>query len=66
VDRCRASRYGESSWREYVDPKYPEQICTKKNVILEQFKTSKDYKNFALSSLKDIKTNKKRYAELEE
>jgi len=49
-----------SSWDEYAE-KTSSNICTKE-VILEQFKSIKDYKDFAESSLKEIlkaKINKK-------
>lgn len=58
----------KSSWNEYVNIdlcKMDEKICFEKDVILEQFDSVKDYKKFALSSLKDIKFNKERYKDLE-
>ena len=47
----------KSSWNEYLG-KNNESICSKK-IILEQFKSVKDYKDFAESSLKEILKAKK-------
>lgn len=41
-----------SSWEEYIG-KTRENVCSK-DIILEQFKSVEDYKDFAESSLKDI------------
>ena len=51
----RASKL--SSWQEYVDEK-AKSFC-KKDIILEQFKNSYEYKKFAQDSLEDIKNRKK-------
>ena len=56
----------KSSWNEYTNPKNsPINICPKKEIVLEQFRTTDEYKKFALSSLEDIKINKEKYKELE-
>ncbi len=60
-----AAKLSKSSWQEYVGLKSLSTFC-KKEVILEQFKSVSDYKEFALSSLEDIKVNKEKYKELEE
>lgn len=54
----------KSSWGEYMGEN-EENVC-KKDIILEQFKNIKDYKEFALSSLDDIRSNKEEYKDLEE
>lgn len=41
-----------SSWKEYIEPAN-KGIC-KKEVVLDQFKDKSEYREFALSSLKDI------------
>ena len=61
----RVAKWGKSSWNEYVGGSETKHIC-KKDIILEQFKSKKEYKNFALSSLKDIQENKEKYKEMEE
>ena len=56
----------KSSWKEYIEPKGTAQIiCPKKGIILEQFRSKTEYKEFALSSLEDIKNNKEKQKELE-
>lgn len=60
------AKLGKSSWNEYIDPTNTECICVKKDVILEQFKSNKDYEKFAISTLEDIKINKEKYSELSE
>jgi putative transposase len=60
------AKWGKSSWEEYVvGKKTNESICTKKNIVLEQFRSKKEYKKFALSSLEDIRLNKEKCKELE-
>ena len=59
------SKLVRSSWSEYTlsDPK---RVCDK-NIILEQFKTPGEYRDFALSSLKDIverKTSEREFQDL--
>src|SRR3989344_2961022 len=54
----------KSSWEEYLGDN-KESVC-KKDIILEQFKNIAEYKEFALSSLDDIKLNKEEYKDLEE
>lgn len=51
-----------SSWKEYTEPN-SNGICDK-NIILEQFKNVTEYKDFALSSLKDIIERKEAEKEL--
>jgi putative transposase len=61
------AKLGKSSWNEYVNQdKVIEKICLGKYVILEQFDSVEDYKEFANSSLEDIRENKKEYKDLEE
>jgi REP element-mobilizing transposase RayT len=56
----------KSSWDEYVNQnKVNEKICFGKDIILEQFNSIEDYKEFAYSSLEDIRENKKEYKDLE-
>ena len=49
----------KSSWEEYINNKQNKQddFC-EKDIILEQFKNTLEYKKFAESSLKDIRENK--------
>ncbi|MBU1956357.1 transposase, partial [Patescibacteria group bacterium] len=49
----------KSSWGEYINNKQDKQddFC-EKDIILEQFKNTLEYKKFAESSLKDIRENK--------
>lgn len=49
----------KSSWEEYINNKQDKQddFC-EKDIILEQFKNTLEYKKFAESSLKDIRENK--------
>ena len=54
----------KSSWGEYLGDNN-ENVC-KKDIILEQFKNIADYKEFAFSSLDDIRLNKEEYKDLEE
>lgn len=59
----------KSSWNEYIDSglcKPDEKICSNKDMILEQFDSVEDYKNFSISSLEDIRLKKEKYKELEE
>lgn len=52
-------RVSKSSWSEYMeDVKYVKDSFCKKDIILGQFKDIKEFKNFAESSLKDIKDRK--------
>lgn len=60
----RTAKWGKSSWEEYLG-KISKNVCVKKDIILEQFKSKKGYEEFAASSLKDIKLNKEKYKELE-
>jgi REP element-mobilizing transposase RayT len=53
----------KSSWEEYLD-KTKESFCDK-DIVLNQFNNPEEYKEFALSSLEDIKFNKERYKDLE-
>jgi len=57
-----ASKLVRSSWSEYNQPRM-DGICDK-SIILEQFKNSTEYKDFALSSLKDIIERKEAEKEL--
>ena len=52
----RASKLLKSSWGEYIGEN-KENFC-KKDIILHQFGSALDYKNFAEDSLKRIKENK--------
>lgn len=52
----------KSSWDEYIDGN--NNMCAK-DIILKQFDTPSEYKNFAESSLQDILGHKKLYKELE-
>jgi len=62
-----AAKLGKSSWQEYISlDKSFSKICVKKDIVLDQFDSKKDYEKFSLSSLEDIKSNKDRYKELEE
>ena len=62
----RTAKLEKSSWEEYIGTKGPFQnFCAKKNIILEQFETKKEYEEFARSSLEDIRLNKEKYKELE-
>lgn len=47
------SKLVRSSWNEYISPFSDKGIC-KKNIVLKQFNDAEEYRNFALSSLKDI------------
>lgn len=60
------AKLGKSSWMEFLGKESNINICAKKNVVLGQFKSVKDYEDFTLSSLKDIQNNKEKYKELEE
>lgn len=61
------AKLGKSSWSEYINQdKIFEKTCHGKNIILDQFDSTEDYKKFANSSLEDIKENKKEYKDLEE
>lgn len=65
----RTAKLGKSSWSEYVNVglcKTSEQICSGKDAILEQFDSVEDYKEFADSSLEDIRLNKEKYKDLED
>ncbi len=57
-----ASKLVRSSWSEYNQPRM-DGICDK-SIILEQFNNSTEYKDFALSSLKDIIERKEAEKEL--
>ena len=57
---------GKSSWDEYINPNTYSSICANKNIVLDQFNSKKEYEEFALASLEDIKNNKEKYKELEE
>ncbi|MDQ3244992.1 MAG: transposase [bacterium] len=61
----QVAKLGKSSWNEYIDAKSPLNICTKKDIILKQFRSIKEYEEFALSSLENIKINKEKYKEFE-
>lgn len=54
----------KSSWKEYLGENN-ENVC-KRDIVLEQFKNIAEYKEFALSSLDDIRSNKEEYKDLEE
>ena len=61
------AKLGKSSWDEYVGSrKITINFCPKKDIVLGQFKSKEEYKEFALSSLEDIRFNKEKYKELEE
>ncbi|MDQ3245148.1 MAG: transposase [bacterium] len=60
------AKWGKSSWDEYVNFQNSIFVCKGKNIVLEQFKSKEEYKNFALATLEDIKLNKENYKELEE
>lgn len=51
--RSKAPQLSRSSWGEYIG-KEKSDFC-KKDIILDQFKNTKEYKNFAEDSLKDIR-----------
>ena len=54
------AKLSESSWNEYINQyKVKEKICLGKDIILGQFDSVEDYKKFAISSLEDIRENKK-------
>jgi len=56
----------KSSWKEYLNQDHNNQsLCLGKDIIIEQFKNSSEYKDFALASLKDIRLNKEKYKKLE-
>lgn len=63
--RRPTSKLSKSSWDEYVKNgnSFNEILC-KKDVILDQFKDNKEYKNFAADSLKWIIENKEKNKEL--
>jgi len=48
----------KSSWLEYSDEKHDQKFCAK-NIVLDQFKTRAEYKQFAEKSLVDILEKKK-------
>src|SRR3989338_2794453 len=50
----QVAKLGKSSWKEYIEADQRSNFCSRKNIILKQFRSKMDYKNFALSSLKDI------------
>ena len=52
----------KSSWEEYIDGN--NHMCAK-DIVLKQFDTLSEYKNFAGSSLQDILARKKLYKEME-
>ena len=52
----------KSSWEEYIDVN--NHMCAK-DIVLKQFDTLSEYKNFAGSSLQDILARKKLYKEME-
>jgi putative transposase len=61
------AKLSKSSWDEYIDSnKNSENICSGKDIVLEQYDSVEDYKQFASSSLEDIRENKKEYKDLEE
>ncbi len=63
----QVAKFGKSSWKEYIQPLGSTQnMCPKKGMILEQFRSRNEYKEFALSSLEDIRINKDKQKELEE
>lgn len=62
------AKLGKSSMNEYLNifsEKNSQNICQKKNIILEQFKNSEEYNEFAVDSLKEIRLSKEKYKELE-
>lgn len=61
----RTAKLGKSSWEEYVNFSDNFGICKKKDIILDQFKSMKEYKKFALNTIEDVKINKEKYKELE-
>lgn len=61
------AKLGKSSWYDYVGSENKfSNMCTKKDIVLGQFRSKEEYKKFALSSLEDIRVNKEKYKELEE
>jgi hypothetical protein len=56
------NKTSRSSWLEYVDG--TGDMC-RKDIVLDQFKKSAEYKDFAESSLKDILERKKLFKEME-
>ena|SRR3989344_8929925 len=53
----------KSSWNEYVED-HEESFCTKKDIVLEQYNSKEEYKEFATSSLEDILERKEQKREM--
>ncbi|MEK7107500.1 MAG: transposase [Patescibacteria group bacterium] len=56
----------KSSWGEYVGNENANKGICEKDIILEQFKNRKEYKEFALESLEAIKQRKKELEDIKE
>lgn len=61
----QVAKLGRSSWNEYLGKESEQNICSNKDLVLKQFRKNKEYEEFAMSSLEDIKINKQKYKELE-
>ena len=58
------SKLVRSSWQEYSGP-YKGSVICKKDIVLGQFKSQVEYKNFSLDLLPDMRAKKADYKELE-
>ncbi len=61
----RMSKLSKSSLVEFLDKTLGEKLCST-DIILGQFRNKRDYKDFVISSLKDIRLRKKMLKELED
>jgi REP element-mobilizing transposase RayT len=60
----KASKLVRSSWNEYFSTFPQEKIC-EKDIVIDQFKTIKDYGDFAFSSLENIIERKQKEKDLQ-
>jgi len=68
-DKCHqlggpTAKLVRSSWAEYMNEIHTDHICTRKDIILEQFGTISAYRKFAMGTLEDIIQRKRLQKEM--